>query len=94
MAEKEADYARLEETLGTRVDVDSLISSQNNSKEIITKYVRLPMLPMVAPEIFKHMTDELKNTAVRRKSVARGVNEVGTLSVAEAKAFFKNLTKG
>ena len=93
MIEQESFWSRLDDTLGTRLDVDQLFSVGNNDK-YDSKYVRLPLLQLAAPEIYQKVVEDIKKKVMRRKTVEPGTKEVGTLSVAEAKAFFKNLTKG
>ncbi len=93
MIEQESFWSRLDDSLGTRLDIDQLFSLTKEDA-YNSKYVRIPLLPLAAPEVYQKVVEEVKKKAVRRKTADRGTKDVGTLSVAEAKAFFKNLTKG
>jgi hypothetical protein len=91
--EQEKFWSRLDDSLGTRLDIDSLLST-SKEENYEAKYVRLPLLQLAAPEVYQKVVEEVKKKVLRRKTAEPGTKEVGTLSVAEAKAFFKNLTKG
>lgn len=92
VVEQEAFWSRLDDTLGTRYEVEQLFASNKNEK-YESRYVRLPLLQIAAPEVYGKVLEEVKKKAVR-KTRNTGAKDVGTLSVAEAKAFFKSITKG
>lgn len=94
MIEQETFWSRLDDSLGTRLEVDQLFSTTTKDEKYESRYVRLPLLQLTAPDIYQKVVEDIKKKAVRKKTSDRGTKDVGTLSVAEAKAFFKNLTKG
>lgn len=90
VVEKEKTWERLESILGTKWSVEEL-ESEHSGPEAPVKNVRLPIVPMLAPEIFQSIVDKHKKAAASKKSLGQDVIEMGTLSRAEAKALLKNL---
>ena len=90
-SETERQWNRLEDSLGTRWSIDELTREQKQDS-IVPKFVRLPLVPMLAAEAFKHVSDEYRKKLANSKRADPNTIEVGSLSVEEAKAFFKKLT--
>jgi hypothetical protein len=89
VCEQDKSMQALERALGTYWSVDDLTSTSTGERGQLPKNIRLPLLPFVAPEAFKHLVEDYKKR--KPATTATGMIEVANLSVAEAKAFFKSL---
>lgn len=97
VAEEERASKRVETMLGIRWPLEDLIADAGAASSAggsIPHTVRVPFLPMLAPEMFKSMTEEYKR---KYKKLIEGAApgtvlvDVGTLSTEEAKDFFKSM---
>lgn len=90
---EEKKYDKLGEMLGTRWSMSDLIETGGPRSSEVPDRINLPLLPFMAPELFQSVAKDYREkiAASRRHSGNEPVTEVGTLSVAEARAFFKSV---
>lgn len=89
----EKQFVRLGRMLGVHWTVEDLTAENRGRSHAPSDTLNLPLLPFVAPELFQATIKEYKEKAAKRKTTGENITEIGTLSVAEAKALLKSINR-
>lgn len=92
LVERQLAAQRIEEALGVRWSVRELAEPPVGSSSQLSDSVVFPLLPMLAPDVFAKSKENIVSKYKKHKA-SEGVVEVGTLSSAEAREFFKSLSR-